>query len=130
MHIHKLTSITYFVCFVLCNHFGYKPIEKRKESWIVKRQYKKSHLDAWNTQIEVAEKLVVAQAQYARWENEGRNTKDETVERLVEFFGVSFDYLKGRDDGLEEIVYLLRQYDLTDRMKIEILGILSEYLED
>ncbi|WP_455439384.1 helix-turn-helix domain-containing protein [Streptococcus salivarius] len=36
--------------------------------------------------MEVVEKLGVAQAQYARWENGGRNTKDKIVERPVEFF--------------------------------------------
>lgn len=37
-----------------------------------------ARLDAGLTQKEVAEKLGVAQAQYARWENGGRNPKDET----------------------------------------------------
>ena len=43
--------------------------------------------------------------------------------KFVEF---NFDYFKGRDDGLEAIVNLQWQYDLTDRKKKEILGILSE----
>ncbi|WP_414382466.1 helix-turn-helix domain-containing protein [Streptococcus sp. OMI870] len=70
-------------------------------------KYEKARLDAGLTQLEVAEKLGVAQAQYARWENGGRNPKDETVEKLAEIFGTSFEILKGRDDGLEEIVSLL-----------------------
>ncbi|QKQ45122.1 helix-turn-helix transcriptional regulator [Streptococcus sanguinis] len=78
---------------------------------------KKAHLDARHTQLEVAEKLGVAQAQYARWEDGGRNPKDETVEKLAEIFGTSFEILKGRDDGLEEIVSLLREYGLTKEEK-------------
>ncbi|WP_152903711.1 helix-turn-helix domain-containing protein, partial [Streptococcus parasanguinis] len=44
---------------------------------------KKARLDVGLTQLEVTEKIGVAQAQYARWENGGRNPKDETVEKLA-----------------------------------------------
>lgn len=70
----------------------------------------------------------VAQAQYARWENGGRNPKDETVEKLAEIFGTSFVVLKGRDDGLEEIVSLLREYELTEDEKSEIISLLQNFL--
>lgn len=42
-------------------------MKKRKEFYNVKDNIKKARLDAGLTQIEVAEKLGVAQAQYARW---------------------------------------------------------------
>ena len=77
---------------------------------MLKDNIKKARLNVGLTQSEVAEKLGVAQAQYARWENGGRNPKDETVEKLAEIFGTSFEILKGRDDGLEEIVSVLKQY--------------------
>ena len=80
------------------------------------------------TYVEVAEKLGVAQAQYARWENGGRNPKDETVEKLAEIFGTSFEILKGRDDGLEEIVSLLRKYELTETDKNKIINTLKDLL--
>ena len=51
---------------------------------MLKDNIKKARLDAGLTQLEVAEKLGVAQAQYARWESGGRNPKDETVEKLAE----------------------------------------------
>lgn len=95
---------------------------------MLKDNIKKARLDAGLTQLEVAEKLGVAQAQYARWENGGRNPKDETVEKLVEIFGTSFEILKGRDDGLEEIVSLLREYELTEKEKKEIISVLKQYL--
>ena len=88
---------------------------------MLKDNIKKARLDAGLTQIEVAEKLGVAQAQYTRWENGGRNPKDETVEKLAEIFDTSFEILKGRDDGLEEIVSLLRKYKLTEEQKCSLL---------
>lgn len=95
---------------------------------MLKDNIKKARLDAGLTQIEVAKKLGIAQAQYARWENGGRNPKDETVEKLAEIFGTSFEILKGRDDGLEEIVSLLKQYDLTEEDKKEIITFLENFV--
>ena len=43
---------------------------------MLKDNIKKARLDAGLTQKEVAEKLGVAQAQYARWENGGRNQEE------------------------------------------------------
>lgn len=45
---------------------------------MLKDNIKKARLDVGLTQIEVAEKLWVAQVQYDRCENRGRNPKDET----------------------------------------------------
>ena len=95
---------------------------------MLKDNIKKARLDAGLTQIEVAEKLGVAQAQYARWENGGRNPKDETVKKLAEIFGVTFDNLQGRNDGLDDIVDLLRKVELTDEQKLEIYFLIKKYL--
>ena len=95
---------------------------------MLKDNIKKARLKVGLTQSEVAEKLGVAQAQYARWENGGRNPKDETVEKLAEIFGTSFEILKGRDDGLEEIVSLLREYELTEADKNKIIKTLKDLL--
>lgn len=103
-------------------------MKKRKEFYNVKDNIKKDRLDAGLTQIEVAEKLGVAQAQYARWENGGRNPKDETVKKLAEIFGVTFDKLQGRNDGLDDIVDLLRKVELTDEQKLEIYFLIKKYL--
>lgn len=96
---------------------------------MLKDNIKKARLDAGLTQLEVAEKLGVAQAQYARWENGGRNPKDETVEKLADIFGTSFEILKGRDDGLEDIVSLLKRYNLSDKQKEEIKYLIEEYMK-
>ena len=95
---------------------------------MLKDNIKKARLDAGLTQIEVAEKLGVAQAQYARWENGGRNPKDETVKKLAEIFGVTFDKLQGRNDGLDDIVDLLRKVELTDEQKLEIYFLIKKDL--
>ena len=95
---------------------------------MLKDNIKKARLNVGLTQSEVAEKLGVAQAQYARWENGGRNPKDETVEKLAEIFGTSFEILKGRDDGIEEIVSLLIKYELTEEDKQEIITFLENFL--
>ena len=95
---------------------------------MLKDNIKKARLDAGLTQIEVAEKLGVAQAQYARWENGGRNPKDETVKKLAEIFGVTFDKLQGRNYGLDDIVDLLRKVELTDEQKLEIYFLIKKYL--
>ena len=95
---------------------------------MLKDNIKKARLDAGLTQIEVAEKLGVAQAQYARWENGGRNPKDEIVKKLAEIFGVTFDKLQGRNDGLDDIVDLLRKVELTDEQKLEIYFLIKKYL--
>ena len=95
---------------------------------MLKDNIKKARLDAGLTQLEVAEKLGVAQAQYARWENGGRNPRKGTVEKLAEIFGTSYENLKGRDDGLEDIVNLLREYELTEEEKKEIIIILKQFL--
>ena len=95
---------------------------------MLKDNIKKARLDAGLTQIEVAEKLGVAQAQYARWENGGRNPKDETVKKLAEIFGVTFDKLQGKNDGLDDIVDLLRKVELTDEQKLEIYFLIKKYL--
>ena len=64
-----------------------------------------------------------------RWENGGRNPKDETVEKLAEIFGTSFEILKGRDDGLEELVSLLKENNLTEEEKDEIIKLLKDFLD-
>lgn len=97
---------------------------------MLKDNIKKARLDAGLTQLEVAEKLGVAQAQYARWENGGRNPKDDTVKKLSEIFGVSLDYLKGRNDGLEEIIEMLKENNITQKQKQDVLKILSDYFDN
>ena len=68
------------------------------------------------------------QLKHNRWENGGRNPRKGTVEKLAEIFGTSSEILKGRDDGLEEIVSLLKKYELTEEDKKEIITFLENFL--
>ncbi|MDT2909667.1 helix-turn-helix transcriptional regulator [Lactococcus lactis] len=95
---------------------------------MIKDNIKKARLKSGLTQAQVAEKLGVSQAQYARWESGGRNPKDDTLEKLAEVFGVGTDTLKGRDDGLEDIVNLLREHKLTKVQKKEIIALINKVL--
>ena len=47
---------------------------------------------------------------------------------MAEIFGTSYEILKGRDSGLEDIVNLLREYELTEEEKKEIIIILKQFL--
>ena len=53
--------------------------------------------------------------------------RTKQVEKMTDIFGVSFDYLKGREDGLEEIIKILREYKLTPKNKQEIVMFLEDF---
>lgn len=95
---------------------------------MINKNIKKARLESGLTQKQVADSLGVSQAQYARWESGGRNPKDDTISQLAEIFGVGIDTLKGRDDGLEDIVELLRKNPLSEGEKAEIIRILNNFL--
>lgn len=101
-------------------------IEQIRADFETERSFYVSQIEQKDKQI--AEKLGVAQAQYARWENGGRNPRDDTVEKLAEILNTSFEILKGRDDGLEEIVSLLREHELTEEDKNQIISLLQDFL--
>lgn len=101
-------------------------IEQIRADFETERSFYVSQIEQKDKQI--AEMLGVAQAQYARWENGGRNPRDDTVEKLAEILNTSFEILKGRDDGLEEIVSLLREHELTEEDKNQIISLLQDFL--
>lgn len=87
---------------------------------MLKDNLKKERLNNGLTQAQVAERLGVSQAQYARWESGGRNPKYEIIKKLADIFNTTTEALNGRYDGIEKIVRILREYDLTDEDKNEI----------
>ena len=97
---------------------------------MLKDNLKKERLKNGLTQSQVAERLGVSQAQYARWENGGRNPKYETIQKLADIFNTTTEALNGRYDGVEVIVRLLREYDLTDEDKNEIYNMVEQYLKE
>lgn len=94
---------------------------------MLKEKLKQARRNASLTQKEVAERMEISQQQYARWEQGLRNPKHETLEKLAEIFGTTSDALKGRDDGLEDIIDTLRKYDLTDEDKAHFCQYIDNY---
>lgn len=68
--------------------FGYRLLELRKRKKL--------------TQVEMAKILGVARTTYSSYE-QGRRTPDVEIQnKIADFFGVSLDYLHGRDDKDEK----------------------------
>ena len=61
----------------------------------LKELRKKAHL----TQIEFARAFGVAQNTVSNWENENRIVDSDTAKKLADFFGVTVDYLLGREEA-------------------------------
>lgn len=49
-------------------------------------------------QRDIAEVINCSQAVYSRYENGEREPSNETLKTLADFYGVSVDYILGRDD--------------------------------
>lgn len=49
------------------------------------------------------------------------------VEKEADIFGTSFDILKGCDDGLERIVSVLREHELTKKEEGKIVQLIQNY---
>lgn len=97
---------------------------------MIKEKIKKARMKAGLTQKQVAEKLNILQPQYARWENGTRTPKNDTLEKLAEIFNTTTDALKGRDDGLEDIITTLRQYNPTEEEKVDIQALIMSYFKN
>ena len=50
------------------------------------------------SQIEMAKRLCVSQGTYSLWENDKVKIDNESLQKLADFFGVTIDYLLGRED--------------------------------
>lgn len=96
---------------------------------MLKENIKKARLKAGLTQKEVAEKMGIQQPNYGQWERGIRKPKLETLEKLAEIFGTTVDALKGRDDGLEDIIDILRHYNPTEEEKVHIRSYIDFYLK-
>lgn len=59
----------------------------------------------------------------------GLKIKDKILEKPLEVLGLSFYYLKGKNDGLEEIIAMLKENAIAKKQQQDILKILSEYFD-
>lgn len=97
---------------------------------MLKDNLKKARMEIGLTQKQVAEKMNITQQQYAKWENGIRSPKDDTLQKLANIFNTTTDALKGRDDGLEDIITTLRQYNPTEEEKADIQALIVSYFKN
>ena len=89
------------------------------------------------TQKQVAEFIGITQNAYSYWES-GRNKIDnESLERLADFFGVSVDYLLGRESAAEgkeefdpEVLKYIEELQGRDDLKMLIVAARDVTKED
>lgn len=97
-------------------------------------QLKSLRIEAKLTQAEVAEKVGVSQPQYAWWEAGKRKPTSETLQKFADFFGVSMDYLAGKenDDELANVELLFRMTSdgLTEEEKALFREELIEFMKE
>lgn len=73
------------------------------------------------TQVELARALSVSKQAVSNWENNNIQPSVEMVEALADFFGVTVDYLLGRDD---------HRYIVADGLTDEQIQHLSALVQD
>lgn len=72
-------------------------IKMTKRYIMLKDTLKILRLEKGETQKELAQKLNVPQSNYNRWETGERKPNSENLEKLAVYFGVTVDYLLGRE---------------------------------
>ncbi|MFI3614455.1 helix-turn-helix domain-containing protein [Streptococcus uberis] len=96
---------------------------------MLNERLKQIRRNAGLTQKEVAERMGITQPQYAMWERGTRTPNDENLKHLANALHTTTDALKGRDDGLEDIIDTLRKYDLTDEDKTHFCQYIDSYFK-
>ncbi|HEM3178755.1 helix-turn-helix domain-containing protein [Streptococcus suis] len=94
---------------------------------MLKEKLKHARKKAGLTQKEIAERMNITQQQYGLWETGKRTPNDENLKHLANALHTTTDALKGRDDGLEDIIDTLRKYDLTDEDKAHFCQYIDDY---
>ena len=114
---------------ILYSHFDYVSIENGYFFIMLKDRLKNARLNAKLTQKQMADILDISQPTYAQWENGRRTPKPDTLNKLSEILNVTSDYLQGRDDGLEDIIDVLKIKTLSEHEKQEIIALLTKYIK-
>lgn len=96
---------------------------------MLKDRLKKARLNAKLTQKQMANMLNTTQQSYAQWENGKRYPKPDSIKKLSEILNVTSDYLQGRDDGLEDIIEVLKRKTLSEDEKQKIVALLTKFIE-
>ena len=96
---------------------------------MLKDRLKEARLNAKLTQKQIADMLQISQPYYAKWEKGERNPKPDSIKKLANILNVTSDYLQGRDDGLEDVIEVLKRKTLSEDEKQEIIALLTNYIE-
>lgn len=76
-----------------------------------------------------SEKLMVSAQRYSQWENDISKPKTEELQKLVDFFDTSFDYLYGRSDDPHFSLNEYKMKQMVDNKILKILGLTPEQIE-
>lgn len=90
------------------------------------QRIKEARKNAGLTQKELGARLGVAYQTLAQWENDLRNPKQKTIQRIADALGVSFSYLQGWDEAMSELYSAgMSIVDLADELNIPVDKILD-----
>lgn len=86
------------------------------------------------TQKEVAEQFGIKQPNYQQWESGKRKPSSETLQKFADFFGVSMDYLAGKEEEDElanvELLFRMTSDGLTEEEKNVFRNELIEFMKE
>lgn len=86
------------------------------------------------TQKEIAEQFGIKQPNYQQWESGKRKPSSETLEKFANFFGVTMDYLSGKDDEDElsnvEVLFRMASDGMTDEEKAAFREELIDFMKE
>lgn len=74
------------------------------------------------SQVEMAQKFCVSQGTYSLWENDKVKIDNESLSKLADFFGVSVDYLLGREEIHLPFYKQVKNTFPVARQRIRMLG--------
>lgn len=78
-------------------------------------------------QVQLAEKLGVAKQSVSNWENNNIMPSVEMLEKTADFFGVSTDYLLGREENKKMNEYTLDVTGLNERQIEHLKQIVDDF---
>lgn len=69
--------------------------------------------------IQVRKDLEISQSTMASWKSRGLTPNATTLAKLADYFGVTVDYLLGKDDNLSKPVLMQRNFDAIERILLK-----------
>ena len=67
-------------------------------------RFREARLQAGLTTVQLAQKMGLTQAAVSQWESGKKVPGIETISRLADLYGVTVDYLLGRDIGCSNVM--------------------------